>query len=101
GTFVSRVQAPVVSSLQDGMSPGTTYSFGISAVDMADNESPQTFGAVTTLTCPTCTLWLTQVSTNPTWWELRPRLTVPSPATRMERSFRTPGILVMARLDPG
>ena len=52
GTFMTGVLAPVISSLQDGMSPATTHSLGVSAVDKAGNESAQAFKAATALSCP-------------------------------------------------
>jgi len=51
GAFINRVVAPVASSLQSGMSPASTYTFGVAAVDIAGNESAQATGTVTTVAC--------------------------------------------------
>ncbi len=53
GAFVKEIAAPATSTSDVSLAPSTAYSYTVSAIDNAGNESvPSTAGTGTTFTCP-------------------------------------------------
>lgn len=52
GAFVRSVSTNTLATVVEGLSSATTYSIGVAAVDMADNESIKAVAAVTSVSCP-------------------------------------------------
>jgi PKD repeat protein len=52
GAFVRSVPSTTLATVEEGMSSATAYAIGVSAVDLADNESAPTVASVTIMSCP-------------------------------------------------
>src|SRR2546426_11868612 len=67
GVFLKQVPAPATSTTDSGVLPSTTYSYAVSAIDWAGNQSNRSGSVnVVTPTCPPTTSTSTTTSTTTT-----------------------------------